>query len=349
MQKQKNPLPKRQRTIRVTYPKKSTKANNRTAQQMLANMVMALPIAEGAGLLPSIGITGPSAAATAMAAPIALTLAGPAYSAYQAYTGEHNQVNVSPEKRASMPYSSDATRVNTPPNSSQLVYGNSQVRTVPTGYTYLDPAIAYRHTVDTTTSTAPADSSRVASPTDSVRPARGTASPTPPIPPKPKGKPAQRKKNNTNQQGNTGQGSQQGNTGQENNSPNLFEKLWGNKYARRATKLVGGVAVGAPAIDIVGNLSAISQENPDSTHTWNWKLSEKVTSPIKGGYIWLGRQYSNNPPKVKTDTVPANQLDSSQVSRSNTNSNTQFNPGKQAVNNDSLTQEQLQALMNELF
>lgn len=343
MQKQKNPLPKRQRTMRVTSPKESTKANNRTAQQMLANMVMALPIAEGAGLLPSISITGPSASATAMAAPIALTLAGPAYSAYQAYTGEHNQVNVSPEKRASMPYSSDATRVNTPPNSSQLVYGNSQVRTVPTGYTYLDPAIAYRHTVDTTTSAAPADSSRVASPTDSVRPARGTASPTPP---KPKRKPEQRKKNNTNQQGNTGQGSQQGNTG---NSPNLFEKLWGNKYARQATKLVGGVAVGAPAIDIVGNLSAISQENPDSTHTWNWKLSKKVTSPIKGSYIWLGRQYSNNPPKAKTDTVPTNQPDSSQASRSNIDPNTQFNPGKQVINNDSLTQEQLEALMEQLF
>lgn len=326
MQKQKNPLPKRQRTIRVTSPKKSTKANNRTAGQMLANMVMALPIVEGAGLLPSISITGPSAAATAMAAPIALTLAGPAYSAYQAYTGKHNQANVSPEERASMPYSSDATRVNTSPNSSQLVYGNSQVRTVPTGYAYLDPAIAYRHTVDTTTSAAPVDSSSPA--------------PSPAPPQRPNKKPTQRKKNNTNQQGNTGQ---------DNNSPSLFNKFWGNKYTRRATKLVGGVAVGAPAIDIVGNLSAISQENPDSTHTWNWKLSKKAFSPIKGGYIWLGRQYSNNPPKAKTDTVPANQPDSSQASRPNINPNTQFNPGKQVINNDSLTQEQLQALMNELF
>lgn len=327
MQKQKNPLPKRQRTIRVTYPKKSTKANNRTAQQMLANMVMALPIAEGAGLLPSIGITGPSAAATAMAAPIALALAGPAYSAYQAYTGEHNQVNVSPEKRASMPYSSDATRVNTPPNSSQLVYGNSQVRTVPTGYAYLDPAIAYRHTVDTTTSAAPVDSSRVVSPTDSVRPARSTASPTPP---KPKREPEQRKKNNTNQKDNTGQGNQQGNTG---NSPNLFEKLWGNKYARRTTKLVGGVAVGAPAIDIVGNLSAISQENSDSTHTWDWKLTKKVTSPIKGGYIWLGRQYSNNPPTEQKDTT-------TKINNVQEQQNTE-------APTDSLTEEQLNLLLDQ--
>lgn len=339
MQKQKNPLPKRSRTVRVTSPKKSTEANNRTAGQMLANMVMALPIAEGTGLLPSISITGPSAAATAMAAPIALTLAGPAYSAYQAYTGKHNQVNVSPEERASMPYSSDATRVNTP-NSSQLVYGNSQVRTAPAGYAYLDPAIAYRHTVDTTTSAAPADSSRVASPTDSVSP---TGSAAPP-PQRPKKKPAQRKKNTSNQKGNTGQ---------NNNSPSLFDKFWGNKYARQATKLVGGVVVGAPVIDIIGNLSAISQEDPDSTHTWNWKLTKKVTSPIKGGYIWLGRQYSNNPPKAQKDTVLTNQSDSSQVRETNTRRNTeqngQFNTGKTAINSDSLSQEQLEAIMNKVF
>lgn len=319
MQKQKNPLPKRQRTIRVTSPKKSTKANNRTAQQMLANMVMALPIAEGAGLLPSISITGPSAAATAMAAPIALTLAGPAYGAYQAYTGKHNQVNVSPEKRASMPYSSDATRVNTPPNSSQLVYGNSRVRTAPVGYAYLDPAIAYRHTVDTTTSAVPVDSSRVVSPTDSVSPA-----PSPAPPQRPNKKPTQRKKNNTDQQGNTGQ---------DNNSPSLFDKFWGNKYARRATKLVGGIAVGAPAIDIIGNLSAISQEDPDSTHTWDWKLTKKVISPIKGGYIWLGRQYSNNPPPAQKDSTGSSNVQEQQNTEAPT---------------DSLTQEDLQILLDQL-
>ena len=55
------------------------------------------------------------------------------------------------------------------------------------------------------------------------------------------------------------------------------------------------------------------------------------------------------PPIEKKDTVFINQSDSSQVSRSNTNPDTQFNPGKQVINNDSLTQEQFQALMNELF
>ena len=55
------------------------------------------------------------------------------------------------------------------------------------------------------------------------------------------------------------------------------------------------------------------------------------------------------PPTEKKDTVFINQSDSSQVSRSNTNPDTQFNPGKQVINNDSLTQEQLEALMNELF
>lgn len=56
-----------------------------------------------------------------------------------------------------------------------------------------------------------------------------------------------------------------------------------------------------------------------------------------------------NTPTEKKDTVFINQQDSSQVNRPNTNSNTQFNPGKQVINNDSLTQEQFQALMDELF
>lgn len=56
-----------------------------------------------------------------------------------------------------------------------------------------------------------------------------------------------------------------------------------------------------------------------------------------------------NTPTEKKDTVFINQQDSSQVNRSNTNSNTQFNPGKPAINNDTLSQEQLQAIMNELF
>lgn len=55
------------------------------------------------------------------------------------------------------------------------------------------------------------------------------------------------------------------------------------------------------------------------------------------------------PPTEKKDTVFINQSDSSQVSRSNTNPDTQFNPGKQVINNDSLTQEQLEALMEQLF
>lgn len=56
-----------------------------------------------------------------------------------------------------------------------------------------------------------------------------------------------------------------------------------------------------------------------------------------------------NTPTEKKDTVFINQQDSSQVNRSNTNSNTQFNPGKPAINSDTLSQEQLQAIMNELF
>ena len=48
----------------------------------------------GSVSLPSISI--PSASAHAMAAPVALTLAGPAYGAYETLTGKHHQIQLTP-------------------------------------------------------------------------------------------------------------------------------------------------------------------------------------------------------------------------------------------------------------
>lgn len=48
----------------------------------------------GSVSLPSISI--PSASALAMAAPVALALAGPAYGAYETLTGKHHQIQSTP-------------------------------------------------------------------------------------------------------------------------------------------------------------------------------------------------------------------------------------------------------------
>lgn len=91
--------------------------------QKQANVgVLALPtygygatqLVEGLGSmqLPSISI--PSASSVAPAIPIAATLAGPVYGAYELYTGQHHQAGVSPQERQAMTYAPDATRVNRP-------------------------------------------------------------------------------------------------------------------------------------------------------------------------------------------------------------------------------------------
>ena len=70
---------------------------------------MALPVAgygiaqllEGLGSmsLPSISLPSISAPVAAMAAPVALTLAGPAYGLYETITGQHHYVNITPQER----------------------------------------------------------------------------------------------------------------------------------------------------------------------------------------------------------------------------------------------------------
>ena len=84
--------------------------------------VMALPmygygaaqLLEGLGSvsLPSISI--PSASALSMAAPVALTLAVPAYGAYATLPGKHHKIQSTPQERQAQAHASDATRVSRP-------------------------------------------------------------------------------------------------------------------------------------------------------------------------------------------------------------------------------------------
>lgn len=156
------------------YRKVTSAKGGKTSQANVG--VMALPVAgygiaqllEGLGSmsLPSISLPSISAPAAAMAAPVALTLAGPAYGLYETITGQHHQVNITPQERQAMTYAPDATRVSRPIVVSRTrVGGQSQSR--PIGEMYINPALTRTRSVSmaseaardsTGTATAPRDS-----------------------------------------------------------------------------------------------------------------------------------------------------------------------------------------------
>lgn len=134
------------------YRKVTSAKRGKTSQANVG--VMALPVAgygiaqllEGLGSisLPSISLPSISAPAAAMAAPVALTLAGPAYGLYETITGQHHQVNITPQERQAMTYAPDATRVSRPIVVSRTRVG-SQSR--PIGEMYINPALTRARSV----------------------------------------------------------------------------------------------------------------------------------------------------------------------------------------------------------
>lgn len=156
------------------YRKVTSAKRGKTSQANVG--VMALPVAgygiaqllEGFGSisLPSISLPSISAPAAAMAAPVALTLAGPAYGLYETITGQHHQVNITPQERQAMTYAPDATRVSRPIVVSRTRVG-SQSQSRPIGEMYINPALTRTRSVSmaseaardsTGTATAPRDS-----------------------------------------------------------------------------------------------------------------------------------------------------------------------------------------------
>ena len=133
--------------------------------------VLALPAAgyaaaqllEGIGAsLPSFSLPAISGSTLAAAAPIALTLAGPLYGAYELATGQHHSISMTPQERRQMTFAPDATRVERPIVVSRTRVG-SQSR--PVGEMYLNPALTHSGAISmaseaTQDSTAPRDSVR---------------------------------------------------------------------------------------------------------------------------------------------------------------------------------------------
>lgn len=156
------------------YRKVTSAKGGKTSQANVG--VMALPVAgygiaqllEGLGSMspPSISLPSISAPAAAMAAPVALTLAGPAYGLYETITGQHHQANITPQERQAMTYAPDATRVSRPIVVSRTRVG-SQSQSRPIGEMYINPALTRTRSVSmaseaardsTGTATAPRDS-----------------------------------------------------------------------------------------------------------------------------------------------------------------------------------------------
>lgn len=156
------------------YRKVTSAKRGKTSQANVG--VMALPVAgygiaqllEGLGsmTLPSISLPSISAPVAAMAAPVALTLAGPAYGLYQTITGQHHSENITPQERQAMTYAPDATRVSRPIVVSITRVG-SQSQSRPIGEMYINPALTRTRSVSmaseaardsTGTATAPRDS-----------------------------------------------------------------------------------------------------------------------------------------------------------------------------------------------
>lgn len=151
------------------YRKVTSAKGGKTSQANVG--VMALPVA-GYGIaqllegLGSISLPSISASAAAMAAPVALTLAGPAYGLYETITGQYHQTNITPQERQAMTYAPDATRVSRPIVVSRTRVG-SQSQSRPIGEMYINPALTRTRSVSmaseaardsTGTATAPRDS-----------------------------------------------------------------------------------------------------------------------------------------------------------------------------------------------
>lgn len=249
--------------------------------------VMALPmygygaaqLLEGLGSvsLPSISI--PSGSALAMAAPVALTLAGPAYGAYELLTGKHHQIQVTPQERQAQVYAPDATRVSRP----IVLDFPRKAKSVPIGERYVNPVLSREATRSRHLAAEAATDSVAATPVDTVR----TSAPSTP--------PAQNPENNEDKK-----------KDKKGNSNSWF-KLWEGSGTSSAPKhpnfwrhvrnfgvrvpLYTGAA--APVIDVAGNMVSASREPEGQVHQWKWPLTSNRFSLERGAWKLFGDAYSN--------------------------------------------------------
>lgn len=251
--------------------------------------VMALPmygygaaqLLEGLGSvsLPSISI--PSASAHAMAAPVALTLAGPAYGAYETLTGKHHQIQSTPQERQAQVYAPDATRVSRP----IVLDFPRKVKSGPIGERYINPILSREATRSRHLATAAeaASDSVATAPVDTVRTSTPSASPSQ-EPENNKDK-KKDKKGNSNSWFKLWEGS---GTSSAPKHPNFWRHV--RNFGVRVPLYTGAAA---PVIDVVGNMISASREPEGQVHQWKWPLTSNRFSLERGAWKLFGDAYSN--------------------------------------------------------
>lgn len=251
--------------------------------------VMALPVGgygatsllEGLGSvsLPSISI--PSASTLAMAAPVALTSAGPAYGAYELLTGKHHQIQSTPQERQAQVYASDATRVSRPIALDFPRQVNSEL----IGERFINPILSReanrsRHLA---TAAEAANDSVSTVPVDTVR----TSAPSVPPSPEPENNEDKKKdkKGNSNSWFKLWEGSGTSSTPKH---PNFWRHV--RNFGVRVPLYTG---VAAPVIDVAGNMVSASREPEGQIHKWKWPLTSNRFSLERGAWKLFGDAYSN--------------------------------------------------------
>lgn len=263
--------------------------------------VMALPVAgygaaqllEGLG---SVSFPSISASSLAMAAPVALTLAGPAYGAYELLTGKEHSIRVTPQKRQAQVYAPDATRVNRP----IVLDFPRQVKPGIIGERYTNPIVSRKATKSRhlTTSAETANDS-IIPPILEVDDDDETITSAPSTSPSPEPEnnedKKKDKKGNSNSWFKLWEGS--GTSGTPKH-PNFWKHV--RNFGVRVPLYTG---VAAPVIDVAGNMVSASREPEGQVHQWRWPLTSNRFSLERGAWKLFGDAYSTPVDSTRGDTT----------------------------------------------
>ena len=256
--------------------------------------VMALPMAGyGAAQLFGGSIALPSLSSFASSlfpATIgALTLAGPAYGAYELYRGVHPKVYVTPQERQERVYAPDATRTSRPIISEFPIEGN-YLRPGIIGERYINPVLTRaasrsRQLATDTTATASGDSTQAFLEELVQATSRNTTAAPPSQEPENNEDKKKDKKGKSNSWFKLWEGS--GTSGTPKH-PNFWKHV--RNFGVRVPLYTG---VAAPAIDVVGNMISASREPEGQVHQWKWPLTSNRFSLERGAWKLFGDAYSN--------------------------------------------------------
>ena len=256
----------------------------------------AAQLLEGLGSVSLPSISTPSASTLTMAAPVALTLAGPAYGAYELLTGKHHQIQSTPQESQAQVYAPDATRVSRP---IALDFPR-KVKSGPIGERYINPILSREATrsrhlateaANDSIATIPVDTAATAVPVDTVR----ASAPSTPPSQEPENNEDRDKKRNSNSWFKLWEGSGTSSTPKH---PNFWRHV--RNFGVRVPLYTGAAA---PAFDVVGNMVGASKEPEGQVHQWKWPLTSNRFSLERGAWKLFGDAYSTPVDSTRRDTT----------------------------------------------